>query len=63
MIAKNIHPKEISKRLGHASIGMTMDTYGDAFEEVDRQAAECLDADFRATSSSESVTNGVTNDA
>ena len=62
MVTQNVHPKEISKRLGHASIGMTMDLYADAFEEVDRQAAACLDADFRATLLHEDVTNDVTND-
>ena len=52
-----MHVKEISKRLGHADIGMTMNLYADAFEEGDRQAAALLDADFR-----QHVTKDVTND-
>lgn len=47
MVTQNVHPKVISKRLGHASIGIMMDIYADAFEEVGREAAACLDADFR----------------
>jgi integrase len=58
MVTQNVHPKEISKRLGHANIAMTMDLYADAFEEVDRQAAAALDADFR-----QHVTKDVTKDA
>jgi len=43
LIAKGVHPKTISSRLGHANISTTMDIYGHALESTDRIAAEKLD--------------------
>lgn len=43
MIAKGVHPKTISSRLGHTNISTTMDIYGHALEATDRVAAEKLD--------------------
>jgi len=62
LVANGAHPKEISKRLGHASISITMDVYADVFEEAGRETAACLDADFRAKSRDQGVTKGVTSD-
>ncbi|MEZ7892705.1 MAG: tyrosine-type recombinase/integrase [Candidatus Wallbacteria bacterium] len=43
LIAKGVHPKTISSRLGHANISTTMDIYGHALEATDKVAAEKLD--------------------
>jgi integrase len=40
LIAQGVHPKKIAERLGHASIKLTMDTYGHLFDGSDRESAE-----------------------
>lgn len=40
MIAKNVHTKTISARLGHSDVKVTLNTYGHALEEADKAAAE-----------------------
>ncbi len=45
-IAAGMHPKLIAERLGHASIKLTMDTYGHLFEGSDREAADHMDRLF-----------------
>ncbi|GAB6181761.1 hypothetical protein JCM14036_30800 [Desulfotomaculum defluvii] len=40
LIAKGVHAKGISSRLGHSGIQITMNTYGKFFESADREAAE-----------------------
>lgn len=40
MIAKNIHSKIVSSRLGHSNISTTMDIYGKVFDSVNREAAD-----------------------
>jgi integrase len=62
LVANGAHPKEVSKRLGHASISITMDVYADVFEEAGLETAACLDADFRAKLGDQGVTKGVTSD-
>jgi integrase len=47
LIAAGEHPKVIQARLGHASIGTTLDTYGHLFEGLDEAAADRLDATWR----------------
>lgn len=44
MIATGAHPKLISTRLGHASIGVTMDRYGKIFPALDDAAMQGLEA-------------------
>jgi integrase len=46
LIAQGTHPKVISSRLGHSSIGITMDTYGHLFDGLDEGAGDALDAVF-----------------
>ena len=44
LIAANLNPKMIQSRLGHATIGETMDTYGHLFpdsEDLGRGAIQC----------------------
>ena len=42
LIAQGEHPKVIQSRLGHASITVTLDTYGHLFDGLDEGAAERL---------------------
>ena len=44
LISMNIQPKVISERLGHASIQITMDTYGYLMPGLQEQVADVLDA-------------------
>ena len=46
LIAGGMHPKLIAERLGHASIKLTMDTYGHLFEVSDREASAARDRLF-----------------
>jgi integrase len=39
-----IHPKVVSERLGHASIGITLDTYSHALPSMQAEAAEAVAA-------------------
>ena len=39
-----MHPKVVSERLGHASIGITLDTYGHVMPGMQEKAAEKIDA-------------------
>lgn len=47
LIAQGAHPKAISSRLGHANIGITMDTYGHLLPSVEEELVDGLDATFR----------------
>jgi len=49
LIAEGVHPKKIAERLGHASIKLTMDTYGHLFEGSDRESAERMERLFGRT--------------
>ena len=42
-IAAGAHPKVIQARMGHASIGVTLDRYGHLFPEHDAEIAVSLD--------------------
>ena len=46
LIAEGVHPKKIAERLGHASIKLTMDTYGHLFDGSDRESAERMERLF-----------------
>lgn len=43
LVKMGIQPKEISSRLGHSNIGITMDLYSHVYEEVDREVADRFD--------------------
>lgn len=43
LIQQGVHPKVIAERLGHASIKLTMDTYGHLFAGSDKGAATAMD--------------------
>ena len=43
MLASGVHPKVVSERLGHASVGITLDTYSHVLPGLQATAAEALD--------------------
>jgi len=43
-----VHPKVVSERLGHASIGITLDTYSHVRPGMQEEAADKIDAGLRA---------------
>ncbi len=42
-----MHPEVVSERLGHASIGITLDTYSHVMPDMHEEAAEKMDAGMR----------------
>lgn len=43
LIAQNVHPKVIQARLGHSSIGVTLDRYGHLLPNLDAEVADGLE--------------------
>lgn len=43
LVKMGVQPKEISARLGHSNIGITMDLYSHLYEEADREVANMFD--------------------
>lgn len=50
LLLQGVHPKIVSERLGHASVGITLDTYSHVLPSMQSQAAEAFDALFPAAS-------------
>jgi integrase len=50
MLAQGVHPKVVSERLGHASIGITLDLYSHVLPTLQEEAAAAFDALFRSSS-------------
>jgi integrase len=46
LFLQGVHPKIVSERLGHASIGITLDTYSHVLPSLQSQAAEAFDQLF-----------------
>ena len=44
MLSAGVHPKVVSERLGHASVGITLDTYSHVLPGLQAAAAVQLDA-------------------
>lgn len=44
LLSAGVHPKVVQERLGHSRINVTLDTYSHVMPELQRQAAEQLDA-------------------
>jgi integrase len=51
MLAKGVHPKVVSERLGHASIGITLDTYSHVLPSMQAEAADAVDELFSEAAS------------
>jgi integrase len=52
MLAQGVHPKVVSERLGHASIGITLDTYSHVLPTLQQEAA-AFDALFASADATE----------
>ena len=48
MLTQGVHPKIVSERLGHASIGITLDTYSHVLPSMQAHAVDAFDALFPA---------------
>jgi integrase len=46
MLMQGVHPKMVSERLGHPSIGITLDTYSHMLPGMQTEAAQAFDALF-----------------
>jgi len=46
MLAQGVHPKVVSERLGHASVGITLDTYSHVLPSLQEEAVAAFDALF-----------------
>ncbi len=46
LLARNVHPKVVQERLGHATVAMTLDIYSHLIPSMGRAAADQLDALF-----------------
>jgi integrase len=46
MLLQGVHPKVVSERLGHASVGITLDTYSHVLPSMQAQAVEAFDRLF-----------------
>jgi integrase len=49
LLSQGVHPKVVSERLGHASIGITLDTYSHILPGLQEQAVEAYDQALRAS--------------
>ncbi len=47
LLLHGIHPKVVSERLGHSTVGITLDTYSHVLPGLQEEAAECVDAALR----------------
>ena len=43
LLLVGVHPKIVSERLGHASIGLTLDTYSHVLPTLQEEAVQDLD--------------------
>jgi integrase len=48
LLKAGVHPTVVTERLGHASIGITLDTYSHVMPGMQEEAAEKMDAGLRA---------------
>jgi len=49
LLTRGVHPKVVSERLGHASIGLTLDTYSHVLPNLQEEAIRDFDAWLSAT--------------
>jgi len=54
LLASGVHPKIASERLGHSTVGLTLDTYSHVLPSMQADAAALIDAAFAST-----VTKGI----
>ena len=58
LLKAGIHPKIVSERLGHANIGITLDTYSHVLPGLQERAAERLDEMLESRVIAEDVSKG-----
>jgi len=46
MLQQGVHPKIVSERLGHASVGITLDIYSHVLPSMQQDAAQAFDELF-----------------
>jgi integrase len=46
MLLQGVHPKVVSERLGHASVGITLDTYSHVLPSMQSEAVRAFDELF-----------------
>lgn len=46
MLIQGVHPKVVSERLGHASVGITLDTYSHVLPSIQNEAVDAFDRLF-----------------
>ena len=66
MLKAGVHPKVVSERLGHANIGITLDTYSHVLPGIQEAAAERFDRIFEEVNNEnlkESVSKMLAKDA
>ena len=51
LLAKGVHPRVVMDLLGHSSIAVTLDTYSHVLPEIQREAADQMDAVFNPVAS------------
>jgi Site-specific recombinase XerD len=47
LLKAGVHPKVVQERLGHASIGITLDTFSHVMPGMQEEAAKKIDAGLR----------------
>jgi integrase len=62
MLIQGVHPKIVSERLGHASIGITLDTYSHVLPSMQSEAATAFDQLFTSTNINNSDAEADTDD-
>jgi integrase len=50
MLQQGVHPKVVSERLGHASVGITLDTYSHVLPAMQAEATRAFDELFSSPS-------------
>jgi integrase len=46
LLESGVHPKVVSEALGHATVGITLDTYSHVLPSMSRAAADAIEAVF-----------------
>jgi len=59
LLLQGVHPKIVSERLGHASVGITLDTYSHVLPSLQSQAAEAFDSLFPTNGTSKQNSDGM----
>jgi integrase len=55
LLTSGVHPKVASERLGHARVGITLDTYSHVIDNMQDEAAAAIDAAFADAKGSKAV--------